>query len=459
MKNPIHSADSQEKIFKVALPVSLEAVFQTSLGFIDQIIVGTLGATAVAAVGLCNSISFIVMLLYSAIGTGAGVLVAQAFGRHDLKDVSKIAALSLMTSGIFGLCTALPLILYPGIILRLIGAPEELVQEGSVYFQLFSASAPLIVMSAVTTATFRSLNDSMTPMFITMGAVCLNTLLGLFLVFGWGPFPKLGVVGAGLATLVAQVARFLAFLIALYWRKKGLKWHWPIQGTGIAKVLGPLLEITYPIAISELLWGTSTFVYTILLTRIGIAALTSSQIVMTIENLFIVAASGLAPAAVASIGQALGADSLKEAKKHANAALRLGLIAGLLFSVLLCGASFLLPFVYPNVGKDVLHFTFWGIIIVACVQPAKVLNSILGNGILPSGGDTKYVLLCHVVGSYGIGVPVAILSGFILRLAVWGVFGSRALEEVLKTIFFLMRYRTPAWYKKSVDELSTAGAK
>jgi putative MATE family efflux protein len=459
VKNPIDSADSQEKIFKVALPVSLEAVFQTSLGFIDQIIVGTLGATAVAAVGLCNSISFIVMLLYSAIGTGAGVLVAQAFGRHDLKDVSKIAALSLMTSGIFGLCTALPLILYPGIILRLIGAPEELVQEGSVYFQLFSASAPLIVMSAVTTATFRSLNDSMTPMFITMGAVCLNTLLGLFLVFGWGPFPKLGVVGAGLATLVAQVARFLAFLIALYWRKKGLKWHWPLPGTGIAKVLGPLLEITYPIAISELLWGTSTFVYTILLTRLGIAALTSSQIVMTIENLFIVAASGLAPAAVASIGQALGADSLKEAKKHANAALRLGLIAGLLFSVLLCGASFLLPFVYPNVGKDVLHFTFWGIIIVACVQPAKVLNSILGNGILPSGGDTKYVLLCHVVGSYGIGVPVAILSGFILRLAVWGVFGSRALEEVLKTIFFLMRYRTPAWYKKSVDELSPAGAK
>jgi MATE family, multidrug efflux pump len=351
VKNPIDSADSQEKIFKVALPVSLEAVFQTSLGFIDQIIVGTLGATAVAAVGLCNSISFIVMLLYSAIGTGAGVLVAQAFGRHDLKDVSKIAALSLMTSGIFGLCTALPLILYPGIILRLIGAPEELVQEGSVYFQLFSASAPLIVMSAVTTATFRSLNDSMTPMFITMGAVCLNTLLGLFLVFGWGPFPKLGVVGAGMATLVAQVARFLAFLIALYWRKKGLKWHWPLPGTGIAKVLGPLLEITYPIAISELLWGTSTFVYTILLTRIGIAALTSSQIVMTIENLFIVAASGLAPAAVASIGQALGADSLKEAKKHANAALRLGLIAGLLFSVLLCGASFLLPFVYPTSAR------------------------------------------------------------------------------------------------------------
>ena len=227
----------------------------------------------------------------------------------------------------------------------------------------------------------------------------------------------------------------------------------------IAKVFGPLLEITYPIAISELLWGTSTFVYTIILTRLGVAALTSSQIVMTIENLFIVAASGLAPAAVASIGQALGDDSLKDAKKHANAALRLGLLAGVLFSVLLFGSSFLVPFVYPNVGKEVLHFTFWGLIIAACVQPAKVLNSILGNGILPSGGDTKYILLCHGVGSYGVGVPAAILTGFILHLSVGWVFGSRALEEVLKTIFFVMRYRTPAWYEKSVDELSITAAK
>jgi Na+-driven multidrug efflux pump len=96
-------------------------------------------------------------------------------------------------------------------------------------------------------------------MFITMGAVGLNTLLGLFLVFGWGPFPKLGVVGAGLATLIAKFARCLVLLIALYRKERGLKWHWPLPGTGIAKVFGPLLEIAYPIAISELLWGDQYF--------------------------------------------------------------------------------------------------------------------------------------------------------------------------------------------------------
>ena len=91
---------------------------------------------------------------------------------------------------------------------------------------------------------------------------------------------------------------------------------------------------------------------------------------MTIENLFIVASSCLAPAAVASIGQALGDDSLKVAKQHANAALRLGLIAGLVFSVLLFGSSFLVPFIYPNVGQEVLHFTFWWICEPTPAQPS-----------------------------------------------------------------------------------------
>ena len=86
-----------------------------------------------------------------------------------------------------------------------------------------------------------------------MGGVGINAVLGLFLVFGWGPFPKLGVIGAGFATLVAQASRFLALSVSLYRKEKGLKWHWPLPGTGVAKVLGPLLEITYPIAISELL--------------------------------------------------------------------------------------------------------------------------------------------------------------------------------------------------------------
>jgi putative MATE family efflux protein len=376
------------KILKLALPVGVEGVFQTSFSLIDQVIVARLGADAVAGVGLSNSISFILLLFYSAIGIGSAVLIAQAFGRKNMDEVSAVAAAGHIAAGFLGVCTAIPLILYPEVILRWIGAQGDVAKQASGYFRLFAASAPLIVISAVTTGTFRSLNDTTTPMIVSLGAVAFNTLAGFLLVLGIAPFPKLG---AGVATLLAQSIRCCLLMTALYGRKEGIKWRWPWQGAEMKGIFGQLFRTTYPLALSEMLWGVSAFLYTVVFTRLGTTVLAGSQIVMVIENLFIVAASGLAPAAVASIGQAIGAGSIRNAKTDARIVLRLAALAGLLFTSLLIGASFLLPALYPQVGDDVLRLAFWGLLIAAFVQPAKVLNSVLGNGILPSGKDTKFV--------------------------------------------------------------------
>jgi Na+-driven multidrug efflux pump len=127
------------------------------------------------------------------------------------------------------------------------------------------------------------------------------------------------------------------------------------------------------------------------------------------------------------------------------------------FTFVLIGAGFLLSILYPRVGKDVLQVAFWGILIAATVQPVKVLNSILGNGVLPSGGDTKFVLTGHLIGSYLVGIPAAVLLGTFAGFSALGVFGARALEEVVKVIVFFLRFRTPAWYRKSAEEsLATA---
>src|SRR5215469_4862510 len=106
------------EIFNLALPVGLEAVFQASFSLIDQIVVGSLGTTAVAAVGLSNNLLLILTLLYAAIGTGSGAFIAQAFGRRDMGEVSKIAALGQTAAAILGICSALPLVLFPAPILR-----------------------------------------------------------------------------------------------------------------------------------------------------------------------------------------------------------------------------------------------------------------------------------------------------------------------------------------------------
>jgi putative MATE family efflux protein len=242
------------EIFKIALPVGLEAIFQASFSLIDQIVVGSLGASAVAAVGLSNNVSFILTLLYAAIGTGSGAFIAQAYGRRDMDEVSKIAAIGQTAATILGIFSSLPLVLFPSPILRLVGAQEELVKTASAYLQLFAGSAPFTVISAVSTATFRSMSDSRTPMAITIGSVCLNTLLALLLVLGISGFPKLGVAGAGLATLISQGVRAVVLVTVLYSSKKGMHWHWPI-GSMLKQMAPPLL-----LGFSSLrLWQVSVF--------------------------------------------------------------------------------------------------------------------------------------------------------------------------------------------------------
>jgi Na+-driven multidrug efflux pump len=82
------------------------------------------------------------------------------------------------------------------------------------------------------------------------------------------------------------------------------------------------------------------------------------------------------------------------------------------------------------------------------VQPAEVVNNVLGIGILPSGGDTKFVLFSHVISSYAVGLPLAALAALVLRWGAVSVFGSRALEELLKSVVLFWRYRTRSWQRK-----------
>jgi MATE family, multidrug efflux pump len=124
------------------------------------------------------------------------------------------------------------------------------------------------------------------------------------------------------------------------------------------------------------------------------------------------------------------------------------MIAGVILGAALIGVSFLLPIVYPRVGESVLGMATWGILITALVQWAKVLNNALGMGILPSGGDTKFVLLSHVISSYAVGLPVAALTGAVLRLGTASVFASRALEEVVKAVLLFLRYRSASWLRR-----------
>jgi putative MATE family efflux protein len=441
-----------KKILRLAIPVSLESVFQMGFNFIDQIIVGYLGANAVAAVGLSNSIASIALLLYTSTGVGAGVMVAHAFGRKDGDEISRITSTAETLAGILGLASALLLFYFSRPLLALVGADQKLTADADIYFRLYSLSIAPMILSSVTSAVFRSVNIPRPPLLITSLAVVLNTVLGLLLVFGFGPIPRLGVAGAGLATLITQSCRCLALVVCFHTSKRGARWVWPWPNAQVTSTATKLVRLTGPIAASEVLWGMSTFIYAVLFTRLGTTALAASQIVLSLESIFIVASAGLGPAAVAVVGHGLGVGSLKAAKANAWLTLRFGLFAAIVLGACYAASGFLLPVLYPKVGADVLKLALGGVLLMAIIQPAKVISSVLGNGVLASGGDTRFVLIGNLAGTYALGLPIAAGFGLLSAFGFFGVFAGKMLEEIVKAACFFFRFRGARWYANGLKE-------
>ena len=438
------------EIAHIAVPVSLETMFQLLLGFIDQVIIGTLGTVAIAAVGLCNSVLAVVYVTLGALGTGTGILVARAHGGGQAQVVARTSSTAAALAGASSLLLALPFVALAGPFLKGLGAAPAVAAAGRTYFPVVLLMLPLATVGAVASATLRSLGRPRIPLAVTLLAVALNTAGAYVLVFGVGPFPRLGLAGAAWATFAAQAVKALLLLRCLYGGRALARWELPPTLAEWRRTNTELLHLAVPLGAKDVSWTFALFGYALLYQRIGTGALAASQIVATLENLFFLASIGLMVAATTLIGQAVGSGDASLAQMRARILLRTGAVTGLAFGALYLSMALLLPIFYPHVGRSVLSIAAGGVVISALFQPVRVRNMILGGGVLPSGGDARSVVIGDALGAFAVGLPLAFLLGFALKWGVWGVFAARGVEEVSKALFFARRAGRLSWAKVAV---------
>lgn len=429
------------------MPVSLEMIFALLLGFIDQIIVGRLGALAIASVGFANSVTFIGILALGSLGAGAAILTARLHGAENRDSISRVTSATLVIGVIIAAVLAVPLLLLAPTFLQLVGAPREVAQSGTPYFQIVVGALPLVVIGGIASAVLRSLGHARTPMVVTIIGVLVNTVLGYALVFGLGAVPALGLAGAAWATLVAQLIKAVVLLWQLYGPRDLVDWRLPERLGAWKTTTRDLFHFTLPLAFTEVAWSVGTFLYAFLFGRLSVNALASSQIVNTLEGIFIVGSFGLGAATTALVGQAVGSGDATLAARRVRLLLNTGAVTGVAFGLLFAASALALGVFYPKVADEVLTFAVWGILINAAFQWVKVQNMIRGMGVLPSGGDTRGVIVGDVIGAFLVGLPLAYLLAFPLGFGVLGLFWARIFEEIAKLAVFALRTKRISWGK------------
>ena len=434
-----------QSVCALAIPVALQSMLQSAFSMVDQIMIGQLGEIQVAGVGLAGKFASIYAVLISAIGAAAGIMISQYLGQENNRGVRQsFFANLLLSGGIAGIFTAV-CILFPERIMGAYTRDAQTRQTAAEYLALISGTFVPMAGAALLSTLLRCRERPRLPLYASIAAALLNTGLNYILIFGKLGLAPMGIKGAAIATVLSQCANLLLLMLprALLARTENepqrallAQFHWR-----------QYLSLLLPLLVCEAMWSLGENVYAAIYGHISTDASAAMTLTNPVQGVVIGALCGLSQAAGVIIGKRLGRGETEDAYWAAKRLLIYGLAGALMLSaavMLLSGVYVKLYQVEETVKATARQLLF----AYALVVPFKVLNMILGGGILRSGGQTKYVMFIDGIGTWCCGVPLGLLSAFVLRLPVAWVYFLLSLEECLRFGFSMAVFRRKKWMRR-----------
>ena len=315
------------------------------------------------------------------------------------------------------------------------------------YIRILAVSFLPMAVSSIVTTMLRCMEKAALPLYASMFALLLNTGLNYLLIFGKWNFPQMGVEGAALASTAAQTIScvvIVLFFIAVRKKTRALPSVAGHRTEDQKQYQKQYFTILCPLLVCEFLWSLGENVYTAIYGNIGTDACAAMTMTIPVQTIVIGALGGLAQASGILIGKSLGAKKEAQAYTEAKKLMWYGLAASVLLSVCLVAASPFYVKIY-KVGPEVQQLTRSLLVAIAVIAPVKVLNMILGGGIIRSGGKTKYIMWIDAVGTWGFGVPLGLLAAFVWKLPIAYVYFILSLEECVRLGISLVIFRQKKW--------------
>lgn len=443
-------------LVRFAVPIALQNFVTSSLNMVAVIMIGQLGETSVAAVGLANQVWFLLNLVVFGVVSGAAMFVAQLWGKRDIANIRRVLGLTVklgLAAALFfwSLATFLP-----GTVLKLYTEDAAVIALGSQFLRIFSWSYVFYTISAVYYAALRSTGNVRLPMAVSMAALGLDILLAYPLIFGVKAIglPAMGVSGVAIAGLVARVLECLVVLIVVYRDRESpvaatMKNLLEIDLQFTAKVLKPVL----PVIANETLWSLGITTYNAIYGHIGTDAVAAINIVSTIDQMAFVVFLGLGTATSIMVGNLIGEGQKDKAFTYAGRSLLLQSTGAMLMGILVylfAGNIFQFYKVAPEVIADARMI----LTVLALGMWIRASNHVIVIGILRSGGDTRFSLILDGLVIWLVGVPVTAAGAFLFGLPIYLVYALTLSEEATKFTFGLWRYFSKRWINDLTQRVS-----
>ncbi len=433
--------------FQMAWPAVLESFFVAFAGMVDSLMVSTIGAYAVAAVGLTTQPKFIALAMFLAINVAVSAIVARRKGQDDRYGANQTLLLALLLVVVAGTLVSLAGVCFADPLIRLCGSAEDTHESAVLYFRIIVGGMMFNIISLVINAAQRGAGRTRIAMKTNVTANLVNMAGNYLLIGGNFGFPALGIKGAALATVfgtvvacgmsIASILSKTSFVSIPYIFEKKVK---PAVDT-----LQTIVRIGSNIFVEQILMRIGFMSVAVMAAKLGTEAFAAHQVGMNVMSLSFSFGDGMQAAAVALIGRSLGEQNADMAKLYGRICQRMGNVI-----------SIVLAFVYILGGEGLYrlyfaeeHIVAMGVVIMRLIVVIVMLQiaQVIYMGCLRGAGDVFFTTLASTFSVTIIRPLASYLFCYALGLGLMGIWLGVLGDQISRFVLTNWRFRSGAWTK------------
>ena len=432
-------------LVRLSVPIALQNLITFCVGLADNLMIGSLGDSAVSGVYMGNQIQTLMQVFSGGIEGAILVLAAQYWGRGDKESIKKIVSIGIKFSIAFGLVVSIICAVFPSWVISLFSPDSTVIDCGREYLEVLCYSFVFFTITQALIASMRSVENAGIGMAVSLVTLVVDVTLNYLLIFGKFGFPELGIRGAAIATLTARICECFIMIIYSFIIDKKLKLGFRDMLSFDRMLFKDFVKYGSPIIAGQLVWAGNMMANSVIVGHMGKAVTAAVSVSNTLNNLAYVTMNGMSGAVGIITGKTVGAGKKEKMIEYAKTVQVLFLILGVITGAVL----FLIKnkFIsFYNISDEAVGYSQQFITVLSFTIVGTCYQCACLFGLVKSGGDIGFVFKNYLIFVTLVVIPSALIS-VKLGAAPWVTFLCLKSDQILKCFVAAVKINRFNWMK------------
>lgn len=431
----------------LVLPLIIEQILAVTVGMADMIMVSGAGETAVSGVSLVNTISNLLIYVFTALASGGAVIAAQALGAKETKLAKTVSNQLILVCFVVAVVISIFSIIFNRGILNLVygDVEKEVMENAVIYFYITAVSFPFVSVYFGATALFRSMGNTKLSMYVSTAMNIINIIGNAILVYGF----HMGIAGVGISTLVSRIIACVIVIVVLRDEKLELHIDKHLRLGYDPSVIKKILQIGIPSGIDNAMFQIGKLFTQSLISSFGTSSIAANAAASTIELLATIPAAAIGLALTTVVGQCVGANDYEAAKNYSGKLMKWAylMLWGLNIVIILLAPTIASWYNLTAEGDRIarLLIVYHSVCCMIAWPAAWTLPSILR-----AAGDVKFVMISSIIIMWLFRIGLSYIIGGYMGLGVFGVWIAMTIDWAARAVVNIWRLKSGKWVRKAI---------